>query len=314
MARTPSSGTQHALRSGDYQAVIASIGATTRTLTHNGRDLVVPFDADEVRPAFRGATLAPWPNRVVNGRYTFGGVRRQLALTEPSRFHALHGLVAWIDFEAVNKGSDHVTLSAVIQPETAYPWRVNVTTTFSLGPDGLTQSVIARNESSHPAPWGTAPHPYLIAGAGRVNDWKLEIPAATVLTVTPERLVPTDLVPVDRTDVRQYDFRSARPIENVEIDHAFSGLLRDEHGVATVRVTGENGSGVAMSWDSSCPWVQIHTADSPDPLQSRRGLAVEPMTCAPDAFNEAEYSYDAGLITLEPGEETCASWRIAATA
>ena len=154
MARPPASGTQHALRAGDYEAVVASVGATLRSLTYRGRDLVVPFDADEVRPSYRGATLAPWPNRVVDGAYSFGGRDFQLALTEPARSHALHGLAAWLDFDAIDKGPDHVTLEAVVQAQTGYPWRVVVTTRFSLGTDGLTQSVTARNESAEPAPRG----------------------------------------------------------------------------------------------------------------------------------------------------------------
>jgi aldose 1-epimerase len=312
MARTPSSGTQHALRAGDYEAVIASIGATLRSLTYQGRDLVVPFEADEVRPSYRGATLAPWPNRVVDGTYSFRGVERQLALTEPTRSHALHGLAAWLDFEAIDKGPDHVTLAAVIQPQTAYPWRVVVKTTFSLGPDGLTQSVSARNESAEPAPWGTGPHPYLVAGDGLVDAWTLELPAAEVLAVTADRLIPTELQAVDADDPERFDFRAARQIGPVEIDHAYTALQRDESGLATVRVTGEDGTGVQMTWDASCPWVQVHTADKPDPAVSRLGLAVEPMTCAPDAFNADSYPYDAGLIVLEPEGSSEASWRIAA--
>src|SRR3546814_20725038 len=66
MARIPLSGTQHALRAGDAEAVIAGVGASLRSYAYGGRDLVVPFDADEVRPGYRGVTLAPWPNRVVD--------------------------------------------------------------------------------------------------------------------------------------------------------------------------------------------------------------------------------------------------------
>lgn len=314
MARTPASGTQHALRAGDYEAVIASVGATLRSLTHRGRDLVVPFDADEVRPAHRGATLAPWPNRVVDGKYSFGGREFQLALTEPARSHALHGLAAWLDFEAIDKGPDHVTLAAVVQPQTAYPWRIIVTTRFELGPDGLTQSVTARNESTEPAPWGTGPHPYLVAGEGRVDDWTLELPAEQVLAVTPDRLIPTELVAVEADDPERFDFRAARRIGTAEIDHAYTGIVRDDEGTATVRVTAADGTGVAMSWDSACSWVQVHTADKPEPAQSRLGLAVEPMTCAPDAFNASNYAYDAGLIVIEPEASASASWRIAAIA
>lgn len=314
MARTPASGTQHALRAGDYEAVIASVGATLRSLTHRGRDLVVPFDADEVRPAHRGATLAPWPNRVVDGKYSFGGREFQLALTEPARSHALHGLAAWLDFEAIDKGPDHVTLAAVVQPQTAYPWRIIVTTRFELGPDGLTQSVTARNESTEPAPWGTGPHPYLVAGEGRVDDWTLELPAEQVLAVTPDRLIPTELVAVEADDPERFDFRAGRRIGTAEIDHAYTGIVRDDEGTATVRVTAADGTGVAMSWDSACSWVQVHTADKPEPAQSRLGLAVEPMTCAPDAFNASNYAYDAGLIVIEPEASASASWRIAAIA
>lgn len=83
--RTPLSGTAYELQHGRYGASIAGVGATLRRLTHTGRDLVLPFDADEVRPAFRGATLAPWPNRVVDGRYVFDSRLQQLALTERER-------------------------------------------------------------------------------------------------------------------------------------------------------------------------------------------------------------------------------------
>ncbi|HWS52387.1 MAG TPA: galactose mutarotase, partial [Microbacterium sp.] len=86
------------ISSDGYEAVIASVGASLRSLTFDGRDLVVPFDADEVRPNYRGTTLAPWPNRVVDGRYRFGGVEHRLPLTEPERGHALHGLLAWADY------------------------------------------------------------------------------------------------------------------------------------------------------------------------------------------------------------------------
>jgi aldose 1-epimerase len=312
MARTPISGTQHCLRAGDYEAVIASVGATLRTLTYGGRDLVVPFEADEVRPAHRGVTLAPWPNRVVDGRYSFGGAQRQLALSEPARGHALHGLAVWLDYDAVDKGPDHVTLEATIPAQTAYPWRIVVRTTFSLGPDGLTQTVTATNDSDSPAPWGTGPHPYLVAGDGRVDGWTLELPASEVLAVTDDRLIPTGLRPVDADDAERFDFRAPRTIGSAEIDHAYTGLARDAAGQAVVRVTDASGTGVAMSWGAACPWVQVHTADKPDPAVSRLGLAVEPMTCAPDAFNADAYDYDAGLIVIEPGGSADASWRITA--
>ncbi|MBN9178165.1 MAG: aldose 1-epimerase family protein [Microbacterium sp.] len=318
MTSTPRSGTPFILRAGAYEAEIASIGASLRALRHEGRDLVVPFDADEVRPGYRGALLAPWPNRVVDGRYAFAGEEFELALTEPKRGHALHGLAAWLDFVATAQTDASVTLAAVIEPQTAYPWRVRVETTYALDENGLVQTVRAVNESEDAAPFGTGPHPYLVAGPGPLDTWTLTLPAAEVLEVTSDRLSPVALRDVAVFDPERFDWRAARParvLGAVEIDHAYTALERTADGLATVRLSDPSGTGVEMTWDAACPWVQVHTADLPGgPTQPfhRAGLAVEPMTCAPDAFNANRYDYDAGLIVLEPGAETSASWRISA--
>ncbi|WP_136053711.1 aldose 1-epimerase family protein [Microbacterium sp. K24] len=316
MAVGPRSGRQLRLAAHGYEAVVASVGASLRVLTFEGRDLVVPFDADEVRPGYRGATLAPWPNRIVDGRYRFAGVEHQLPLTEPKRGQALHGLLAWAEFSDRLVLDDRVVLAAVIEPQTGYPFRVEVEVEYRLDADGLQQTVTAHNIGADAAPWGTGPHPYLVAESSprslsersetkRVNDWTLLLPASEVLTVTPDRLSPVAVEPVAQHP--EWDFREARRIDDVFIDHAFTGLARTG-GVAEVRLTTEDGSGVAISFDERCPWVQVHTADNPglDDIH-RIGLAVEPMTCPPDAFNSGT-----DLVTLAPGGSHSASWRIRA--
>ncbi len=298
----PASGEQYVLRDGGYVAHIASIGASVRGLTHEGRDLIVPFDADEVRPVYRGAMLAPWPNRVVGGSYAWAGEAQQLPLNEVARSHALHGLVAWSRFAPVAQTESEVTLVAVIEPQQGYPYRVKVVVHFAVTEAGLSTQVSATNIGGGRAPFGVAPHPYLVAGEGLVDDWRLELPADVVMTVTEDRLIPVGLVPVHEG---AFDFRAARPIADTFIDHAFTGLSRTD-GRATVRLTTPAGAGVGMSWGAECGWVQVHTADNPVlPASHRAGLAVEPMTCPPDAFNSGT-----DLITLDAGESTTAEWVI----
>lgn len=309
----PASGTQYTITAGDYEATIASVGATVRTLTYRGRDLVVPFEPDIVRPAFRGATLAPWPNRIVDGRYVFRGRSYEVALTEPGRGQALHGLASWLDFTLVETAESWVTLGATIEPQQGYPWRIRVETTFAIGADGLTQRVKATNLSHDFAPWGTGPHPYLVA-PGALDDWTFTLPASQVLTVTPDRLSPVGLQSVT-ADAERFDFREPRTLGAVMIDHAYTDLVRDRDGLVTARVTDAQGSGASITWDSRCPWVQIHTADQPGGPEApghRAGLAVEPMTCAPDAFNDESYPFDTGLAVIAPGDAHKASWRISA--
>ena len=293
------SGARYDLVSGDYAASIASVGASLRSLTYKGRDLVVPFDEHEVRPAFRGATLAPWPNRVVNGTYSFGGVDNILALTEPERGHALHGLVAWTNFVLVSQSESSLTIATTIEAQVGYPHRLDVAVEYTLDESGLRETITATNTGPTAAPYGTGPHPYLVAGRGRVDDWTLSLPADLVLAVTEDRLIPIAAVDVADT---AFDFREPRAIGDTFIDHAFTGVTRSR-----VELTTSDGTGVAMHWDAECPWVQLHTADRPVPAENRLGLAVEPMTCPPDAFNSGT-----DLIVIEPGASSTAGWTISA--
>ncbi|MEG9249239.1 aldose 1-epimerase family protein [Arthrobacter sp. Soc17.1.1.1] len=289
-----------------YAAVVLGLGAAVRELTYEGRPLVVGFGADEEMPNFRGAFVAPWPNRIADGRYSFDGVDHELPVNEPERGTALHGLVFDIPWTLVEHSASAVTLGCTIEPTEAYPFTVALHARFSVGPDGFRTDVTALNTGSRRAPYGVCPHPYLLAGPSPLDEWVLELPASTVLTVTPDRLLPVAKEPVEGTP---FDFRSAHLIGDVQIDHAFTDISRDAAGLATVRVTDPaHGTGTAMVWDESCPWVQIHTADLPQKLEDTRlGLAVEPMTCPPAAFTTGE-----DLVVLEPGATHRTGWTITA--
>lgn len=305
----PLSGARFALDAHGYHAEIASVGAALRVLTHHGRDLVRPFAAEELHPNFSGVVLAPWPNRVIDARYEWDGEVRQLSITEPARGHALHGLLVWQDFDLVESSDSSVSLRSVVEPRDGYPHRVQVDVTYALGSSGLTTSVSATLLAGAPAPFGWGSHSYLVAPSAPgqtspVDGWTVSIPAATVQTVTEDRLIPTGSVPVEEHD---YDFRAPRVIGDTFIDHAFTDLERGEDFLARVRLTDAQGVGVEMSWGEECGWLQIHTADLPDAAASRTGLAVEPMTCPPGAFNSGT-----DVIRLDTDEPAEASWTLAA--
>ena len=297
----PVSGTQVPLRSGRYAAGIASIGASLRSLTADGRDLVVPFAEDAVRPLYRGVVLVPWPNRVVDGRYAFDGAAQQLPLTEPERGHALHGLGCWADYRIVARAPDSVLLETTIVPQAGYPHRLRIEVEYRLGADGLSARVTATNTGPSRAPYGSSGHPYLVAGEGRVDDWRIELAAGRVLEVD-ERLSPRGLADVPGGP---FDFASPTRIGDLFVDHAFTAL---GPGEARARVLAADGHGVELRWDAAvAPWVQVHTGDRPEPEYNRRALAVEPMTCPPDAFNSGT-----DLVVLEPGAAHTLEWTIAA--
>ncbi len=298
------SGEQYPLQAANYRATVTEVGATLRELRYDGRDLVAGFAADEIRPVYRGAVLAPWPNRIAEGAYEFGGRKHQLPLSEPARHNALHGLVSWASWHLLERDDARVVLRHRLFPQDGYPFRLDLTMTYELGADGLTGRLGAVNAGEDDAPYGSAPHPYLVAGPGHVDDWSLELPAEHYLEVTPDRLLPRRLVPVTGTS---FDFRAARQVGTTFLDHAFTGLRSGSDGRIRARVVAGDGKGVEMHWDSRCPWAQVHTADRPEPELSRTSLALEPMTCPPDAFNSGT-----DLVVLSPGARHEMSWTIAA--
>ncbi|MFJ4027979.1 aldose 1-epimerase family protein [Paenarthrobacter sp. NPDC089989] len=289
------------LTAGGYTAVVTAHAAALRVLQFEGRDLVVPFAEGGPIPDYRGIIAAPWPNRIADGRYTFDGVPHQLTVNEPERGTALHGLTFPLDWTMKEHDAGSLTLTCTVGPTTGYPFVVELTAQYTLDDSGLHASVTATNAADVPAPYGLCPHPYLVAGSSPLDEWILEAPVGTYLEVTPDRLLPVRLASVEG---HQFDFRTARAIGAAEIDHAFTDVAYDG-GLARLSLRDPAGTGVGMSWDESCTWLQIHTADKPAPIPSRIGLAVEPMTCPPDAFNSGT-----DLIRLEPGASHTASWSI----
>ncbi len=299
-------GEQHEVTGAGYRAVVTEVGANLRVLTHDGRDLVTPFGVDELRPVHRGALLAPWPNRVGDGAYSFAGADYQLSLNEVPRHNAVHGLVgdaAWMPAEG---DETSVVLVHRLWPSKGYPFALDLQVRYGLDEHGLTTTLQATNVGDTAAPYGCAPHTYLVAGPGRVDDWTARVPATQRLEVDADRLLPADpprLLPVERT---RWDLREPVLLGDRRLDDALTGLTA-EGGRVGVRVTSGQ-CGVEMSWDPAVlPWVQVHTADRPEPVLDRAGLAVEPMTCPPDAFRSG-----VDLIVLEPGAAHEASWTIRA--
>lgn len=295
------SGDQFEIAAAGYRAVITESGAALRHLSHEGRDLVDGFGSDEMAHGGRGQLLMPWPNRIEDGRYAFGGSEHQLALTEPSRHNASHGLARWAPWTREEHTDNSVSLVHRVMAQSGYPWTVDLHVLFDLSAEGLTVTQTATNLSDSPAPYACGAHPYLQADVGPVDGWELTLPATRRTLVSPDRLLPVGSEDVDGT---AYDFRVARPIGTTELNHAFTGLHRDADGRATVTLRGPE-HGVAMWVDEHVRWLQLYSADDV-PATARRSLAVEPMTAQANAFRTGE-----DLVVLDPdGGELAVSWGI----
>lgn len=297
------SGTDINLAHGPYTATVTRRGGALRELRRGNRDLVVGFGPDGPVPDYRGVICAPWPNRLADGTYTYAGSSYAAGVNEPERAAALHGLAIHRPWDVLEAATDRAVLRCRIPAGPAYPTDLELTVTYSLSADGFHGTVQAVNSGSSSAPYGVCPHPYLVAGPSPLDEWSLELPADTYLEVTPDRLLPVGMQPVDGD---AFDFRTPRRLGAVKIDHAFTDIRQDGAGMARVRVLDPSGTGVELEWGKEWPWVQVHTGDKPVG-PDRLGLAVEPMTCPPDALNSGT-----DVVHLQPGGSHSASWTIRA--
>lgn len=298
----PLTGTQYEIEAGDYRATVTELGAGLRELEHAGTPLVTTFDADQLPEHGSGQLLTPWPNRVDRGSYTFDGADYQLALSEPARGNAIHGLTRWAPWVRVAHDRGEVTLRSVPHGDQGYPFAVQVDVTYRLNTDsGLHVYVNAVNKGSRPAPWGLGQHPYLTVPTPVVDDCELTLPADRWLPVDDRGIPSGAAVDVTGSD---FDFRSARKLGDTRLDHAFTGLRREADGLAWVLLE-TGGTGTALWVDSSIRWIQVFTGDPLEPEHRRTALAVEPMTCPPNALASGE-----DLLVLQPKESVIVRWGI----
>lgn len=299
----PPSGRQHLIEHGRAEAVVTEVGATLRSYRVDGLAVVDGFAHGEMCTDGRGEVLAPWPNRLGDGRYAFSGRQGQAALNEPSRRNAIHGLVRYQAWGLESRAQNVVSLTCRLEPSPGYPWRLALEIEYRLGRDGLTVRTEVTNLDDAPAPLGVGFHPYLTVGTRSIDEARLELRAEHYLR-SDERGLPAGRSPVAGSE---YDFSVARPVGATRLDTAFSGLRRDRQGLARIELRHPEGDRRVSLWmDGAFGWLMAYTGDTVSaPESRRRSLALEPMTCPPDALRSGT-----DVVALSPGASWSGTWGI----
>jgi len=275
----PPTGAEHALERGRQRLVVSEVGGGARSWTVDGSELLASFASGTRDGAFAGKPLMPWPNRLRDGRYAFEGAEHRVAITEPETSTALHGLTLSSRWRASRTSAHGITLSHQLRGREGYPFALDLVVGYELDSAGVVVTLRATNAGPGRAPFGAGLHPYLRL----TGDITLQVPANTRVPID-DRLLPTGPpTPVSGTEL---DFRHARRLGDQRLDTCFGDLERGAAGVASLTLAGPRRLVVWM--DDAFHFVQVFTADG--------AIAVEPMTCAPDAFNTGD-----GLLVLEPG-------------
>ena len=286
------------LSAGDARLAVDLRGGGMRRLVVGDWDVLDGYPRGTATEGWRGAVLVPWPNRVRNGCWTWRGQELQLDLHSAEQPHAMHGLVAWQPWSVLAGGGHHATVGTTLEPRPGYPFRLAAAVDYALAPDRLSVTVRVRNIGGTAAPFGVGMHPYLHVGAaedGGIAAADLAVPARTA--VDTEGGLPTGAQHRFHGDVGRIGHRT--------FDTPLTGLERDPDGWARLRLRGPAGA-LELAVDGSWPWLQIYSGDGMPEGQRRRSLAVEPMTCPPNALADG-----VDLLVLEPGGEWAGTWTLA---
>jgi aldose 1-epimerase len=298
-------GEQFEISSGDVHAIVTEVGAGLRALTRGGRHLIETFDADARPPRGMGAVLVPWPNRTAHGLWRWNDTDQQLALTEPTAGNAIHGLLRHVLYRAGERTVEAITLHAVVPQQPGWPVPLETSVRYAVSGSadgrvdgGLTVTHTVHNVGQAPVPFGVGAHPYLRAGDTPTDDCVLTVATATAIPL--DGGIPTGpAVPVDP----ELDLRGGRVVKELQLDNAFGGVTPAADDTL-IRHTLAAPDGTTELWaDPVFGYAQVFTP--PDLVGRGRAVAVEPMTCPPNALNSGD-----GLITLAPGETWTASWGI----
>jgi aldose 1-epimerase len=299
----PPTGDQYQIQLGAQQAVIVQVGGGLRSYDVAGRPVLEGFPVDARPDGGRAQLLVPWPNRIRDGRYRWADTEHQLGLSEVANHNAIHGLLRWAEWSLQERTASRVTVGARLWPQPGYPFRLDVLAAYELTDRGLSVTITASNQGSDPAPYGVGQHPYVSVGTGLVDDAVLTVPAQRWVRCD-DRGLPVATEPVAGTE---YDFRSARAIGETKLDTPYTALTRGDDGRAVVSLNAADGSsGVDLWIGEGADYLQVFTGDTLAAPRRRTGLAVEPMSCPPDAFNTGE-----ALVTLDPGGTHTLGWGVA---
>lgn len=276
------------------------MGASLRRLWIEGqgqppRDVLWGYSGTDSKKGGQGDVLMPWPGRLRDGAYTFGGVRHELPKNDKDGPNAIHGFVRSRRWDGEQEGHTarfHTLIQA--SDHAGYPFDIELLVGYDLLPTGLACAFVTRNVGTTPAPFGAGFHPYVATPEG-VDGAVLQVPATRLVEY--DGLLPTGrLVAVPP----ELEFRHGRRVGPTRLNHCLTGLVPDADGFTRVRC-----NDVELWMDRNFPHLVLYTGDALGP-DARRGLAIEPMTCGPDAFNHPHL----GLAVLQPGQAAAGTWGI----
>lgn len=265
-------------------ASVSPTGATLTQLVINDLQVVAHASVDDVKNAFAGVTLAPWPNRLAGAAWNHDGQEFVAGINDP-KGNANHGLVFNRSFTIKTQTKESVVLACRLSQDPAYPFDVEIQVSYKLTGAQLDASISATNLGEQKAPIAFGTHPYLQVAPKS----KITINAATQATNDVNQ-IPIGTKPAVEIVGKEF--------ESLLLDDCFSDLARDASGIATTKIRNPDGTNFLLWQDQVFKYLMVYTHPT-------LGIALEPQTAPANALNSG-----VDLTWLQAGEAITGSWGI----
>src|SRR4051794_20546673 len=175
--------------------------------------------------------LFPWPNRIRDGQFSFGGQEYQLP-RPPGQEHASHGYARLWAWTVERTGTDdarafcRASVTVGGPDGGGWPFHAHLIVEYALTGTTLSLRAEATNLGSQAMPMGFGLHPWFtlpLGADGTRGSAELRVPAARFWEL--EQLIPTGLRrPVDEA----FDARAWRALGDVSLDDVYTDLTLDD--------------------------------------------------------------------------------------
>lgn len=243
----------------------------------------------------KSALLYPFPNRLKDGQYQWEGHTYQFPINDAQTENALHGLGM---HQAMNIGqvvttetSGSITCQYSSKgTEDYFPFLFQFSAAFTITETGFAVSLSVVNLDVESIPFGFGWHPYFSLSE-QIETTELQLPRLDLIGID-QRMIPTG---------KRYayeEFQVSKPIGATVLDNCFATHTNEEN---KIHIQLKGSKGLLKYWQENqagaYSFVQLFTPPH------RSSIAIEPMTCNVDAFNNQE-----GLLKLEPGQGSSANF------
>lgn len=247
---------------------------------------------------YKSAWLLPFPNRLKDGQYSHKGKSYQFPINDTYCNNALHGFVAkqqmTLQKIELTPSYAEAILEYVYRGDLSYyPFPFHFQVKYLLLENQLTIEVKITNSGNQQLPIGIGSHPYFKLIAEKVDTLQLQLPACERIEVD-EKMIPTG------ETTPYFNFEKSTSIKDTDFDTGFklTSMESDTHKIL-LRDT-KNDLQLTYFQDNVFPYFQIYIPPH------RQSIAIEPMSCNIDAFNNGE-----GLALLEVGKSWKGSFGVA---